>query len=65
VTGKVLADAAIDKTIILTGSMLPESMKGSDAPFNIGLAVGALTLLPPGVYIALNGSVTSFENYRA
>ena len=29
-----------DKTIVLTGSFLPETFKQSDADFNLGLAVG-------------------------
>ena len=31
-----------DKTIVLTGSFLPETFKQSDADFNLGLAVGRL-----------------------
>ena len=33
------------RTIVLTGSFLPESFKQSDADFNLGLAVGRLN--PP------------------
>ena len=46
-----------DKVIILTGSMQPARFRTSDAVFNLGCAVGALQVLPPGVYIAMNGQV--------
>lgn len=46
-----------DKTIVLTGAMQPARMRRSDAVFNIGFAWSALQLLPPGVYIAMNGEV--------
>lgn len=45
------------KTIVLTGAMQPARMRRSDAVFNIGFAWAALQLLPPGVYIAMNGEV--------
>lgn len=46
-----------DKVIVLTGAMQPARFRQSDALFNLGCAVGALQLLPPGVYIAMNGQV--------
>jgi L-asparaginase len=45
------------KTIVFTGSMLPARFRNSDAVFNLGCAVGALQVLPPGVYIAMNGQI--------
>ncbi len=45
------------KTIVLTGSMQPARFKVTDAVFNIGVAVGAVQGLPPGVYIAMNGRI--------
>ena len=45
------------KTIVLTGSMQPARLRISDAVFNIGYAIAAVQLLPPGVYIAINGRV--------
>jgi len=45
------------KVIVLTGSMRPEKFSDSDAPFNIGVAVGAVQTLKPGVYITMNGWV--------
>jgi L-asparaginase len=46
-----------NKTIVLTGAMQPARMRRSDAVFNIGFAWAAVQLLPPGVYIAMNGEV--------
>lgn len=46
-----------DRVIILTGALNPASFIGSDAMFNIGVAVGAVQSLSPGVYIAMNGRV--------
>jgi len=55
-TGQRLSEIA-GKTIVLTGAMQPAAFKHSDAPFNIGFAVGCLQFLPPGVYLAMNGRV--------
>lgn len=50
------ADPALaGKRIVLTGAMVPYSVSGSDALFNLGAAVMATQLVPPGVYIAMNG----------
>ena len=46
-----------DKVIVLTGAIEPARSKTSDAPFNIGSAIAALQLLPPGVYLAINGRI--------
>lgn len=45
------------KVIVLTGALNPARFQGSDAVFNIGVAVGALQSCPPGVYIAMNGEI--------
>ncbi|HEY3900102.1 MAG TPA: asparaginase domain-containing protein [Chthoniobacter sp.] len=45
------------KTIVLTGAMQPAGFKTSDAEFNLGVAIGAVQALPPGVYIAMNGQI--------
>jgi L-asparaginase len=43
------------KTIVLTGAMVPFTVSGSDALFNLGGALVAVQTLPPGVYIAMHG----------
>lgn len=45
------------KTIVLTGSMQPASFKHTDAHFNVGFALAALSILPHGVYLAVNGCI--------
>src|SRR5258708_5386062 len=46
-----------NKVIVITGSMRPERFTESDASFNVGTAVAALSLAKPGVYIAMIGQV--------
>lgn len=55
-TAQHLYDIA-DKTVVLTGAMLPARFKDSDAIFNIGCAIMAVQTLPAGVYIVINGRV--------
>jgi len=50
-------DGIPGKTIVLTGSMQPARFRNTDAVFNIGVAIGAVQALPPGVYIVMNGRV--------
>jgi L-asparaginase len=47
----------IAKTIVLTGALQPGRFADSDAPFNLGMAVAAVQILPPGVYLAANGRI--------
>ena len=49
--------AILGKCIVLTGAMEPARFKSSDAVFNVGVAVGAVSSLPDGVYIAMNGRI--------
>ena len=62
-TAAVLA-ALGDKTIVLTGAMQPARMRRTDAVFNVGFAWAAVQLLPPGVYIAMNGEVFEAGSVR-
>jgi L-asparaginase len=50
-------DTGVARTVVLTGAMQPASMRESDAAFNVGLALGALQTLSPGIYIAMTGRV--------
>lgn len=52
------------KTIVFTGSMYPAQFHESDAVFNIGCAITAVQILPPGVYIAINGKIFNPEQSR-
>ncbi len=51
-----------DKTIILTGAMIPYAFRGSDAMFNVGTALGAVSAMAHGVYLAMNGHVFIYNN---
>jgi L-asparaginase len=62
-TGQAL-EGLDGKTVVLTGALQPAAFKSSDAIFNIGCALGALQVLPPGVYIAMNGQVFDIDNVR-
>ncbi len=53
-----------DKVIVLTGAMQPARFKSSDAEFNIGTAVAAVQLLPPGVYIVMNGRILDSDRVK-
>ncbi|MEX2125113.1 MAG: asparaginase domain-containing protein [Woeseia sp.] len=45
------------KSIVLTGALSPARFKSTDAVFNVGMAVAAVQVVKPGVYIAMNGQV--------
>jgi L-asparaginase len=51
------------KIVVLAGSMLPEKFKGSDAWFNIGMAVAAAQTLSEGVYVCLYGRVVPWGEF--
>ena len=46
-----------DKSMVLTGALSPARFRSTDAVFNVGMAVAAVQLVPPGVYIVMNGEV--------
>ena len=54
-TANVLAEAGLDKTIVLTGAMIHYKFCSSDGLFNCGGALAFAQALPSGVYIAMNG----------
>ena len=45
------------KTIVLTGALSPARFRTTDAIFNVGMAVAAVQVATPGVYIAMSGQV--------
>lgn len=63
-TAHVLATDKIQKTIVLTGAMVPYVFKHSDAVFNLGFALAAVQTLAHGVYIAMNGQVFEWNKVR-
>ena len=63
-TAQVVGEAGLDKTIVFTGAMIPYSVQGSDALFNLGFALAAATTLPRGTWIAMNGRVFAWDKVR-
>ena len=61
-TAAVLGAAALGKTVVLTGAMIPYEIANSDALFNLGFACGVAQTLPAGVYVAMNGQVFPWDN---
>jgi L-asparaginase len=54
-TARVLGDARLPKTIVLTGAMVPYAFGSSDGLFNLGSALSFVQVLPHGAYVAMNG----------
>jgi len=63
-TAKLLAKNITDKTIILTGAMIPIKFGSSDGLFNLGSALSFIQVLEPGVYITMNGRYFLWDNVR-
>jgi len=63
-TARVLGSAELGKRIVLTGAMVPYSVSGSDALFNLGTAFMAVQLVAPGVYICMNGRCFPWDRVR-
>jgi L-asparaginase len=54
-TARAVAQGVTGKTVVLTGAMVPYAFGSSDGLFNLGSALSFAEVLPPGVYIAMNG----------
>ena len=63
-TAKVLGEVIADKTIVLTGAMIPYKFGSSDGLFNLGSALAFVQTLPPGVYISMNGKYFKWDNVQ-
>ena len=63
-TARVLAENVKDKTIVLTGAMIPIKFGSSDGLFNLGSALAFAQSLPPGIYIAMNGRYFNWDNVQ-
>ncbi|MCF8255646.1 MAG: asparaginase [Bacteroidia bacterium] len=63
-TAAFLAQKEINKTIIITGAMIPYKFGSSDGLFNLGGALAFAQTLEPGVYIAMNGRYFNWDNCR-
>lgn len=65
-TAEVIANAGLkDKTIVLTGALIPYAFgTSSDGFFNLGSSLAFAQVLGPGVYISMNGRFFPWDNVR-
>jgi L-asparaginase len=55
-------DVLTTKTIVLVGAMIPHEISYSDGTFNMGFAMGVVSTLAAGIYIAMNGRVFNWDD---
>jgi L-asparaginase len=58
------SDGVEGKTVVLTGAMIPYAFGSSDGMFNLGSALSFVQVLPPGVYVAMNGRYFRWNEVR-
>jgi L-asparaginase len=63
-TARALAAGVTEKTVVLTGAMIPYAFGSSDGLFNLGSALSFAQVLPTGVYIAMNGQCFPWDRVR-
>ena len=63
-TAQMLAAKVKNKTVVLTGAMIPIKFGSSDGLFNLGSALAFAQTLPAGVYVAMNGRYFHWDNVR-
>ena len=63
-TARMIGQGIKNKTIVLTGAMIPYKFGSSDGLFNLGSAIAFAETLPHGVYIAMNGRYFNWDNVR-
>lgn len=61
-TANKLGEKNLQKTIVLTGAMIPYKFGTSDGLFNISSALAYVQTLSNGVYVAMNGRVFAYDN---
>jgi L-asparaginase len=63
-TAKAISKVIKNKTIVLTGAMIPYKFGSSDGLFNLGSSLAFVQILPPGVYICMSGKYFPWNNVR-
>jgi L-asparaginase len=63
-TAGAVASGVSGKTVVLTGAMVPYAFGSSDGLFNLGSALSFAEVLPPGVYLAMNGQHFPWDRVR-
>lgn len=65
ITAEYLAQPKLEKTIVITGAMIPYAFgTSSDGFFNLGAATAFVQALPYGVYVVMNGRVFTWDNVK-
>ena len=63
-TARVISKKVKNKTVVLTGAMVPYKFGSSDGLFNLGSALAFVQTLPEGVYVVMNGRYFNASNVR-
>ncbi len=63
-TALYLAGRGLDKSVVITGAIIPFAFGISDSPFNLGSALAFVQVVPPGVYVVMNGRLFEANNVR-
>lgn len=61
-TAAVLSERVKNKTVVITGAMVPYKFGSSDGMFNLGSALAFVQTLPHGVYVVMNGKYFDGDN---
>ena len=63
-TAHQLVNTIENKTIVLTGAMIPFKFGSSDGLFNMGSALSYVQALSKGIYISMTGRIFDWRNVR-
>jgi len=63
-TALQLGNVITNKTIVITGAMIPFKFGSSDGLFNMGSALSYVQSLSDGVYLAMNGQIFNPKNVK-
>lgn len=63
-TARVVAKYCPNKVVTLTGALQPARVRDTDAEFNLGGAIIATQVAPPGVYIVMNGVAYQWDTCK-
>jgi L-asparaginase len=63
-TARILGEKIKNKTVVITGAMIPYKFGSSDGLFNLGSAMAFVQTLKPGIYVAMNGRCFHADNVR-
>jgi len=63
-TAAFLAARLSGKTVVLTGAMVPYKFGSSDGLFNLGSSLAFVQVLPPGIYVSMNGKCFPWDRVK-